>query len=451
MARQTDDLVELSGWARRPRSAARLVPYADPADLTVGAEGRGVLARGMGRSYGDAALNAGGRLLDMTVHCGVRSFDVTAGRITVDAGISLHTLMRAVLPFGWFVPVTPGTRYVTVGGCIACDIHGKNHHVDGGFADHVESFTLVTPSRGPATVTPEGNPDLFRATAGGMGLTGVITDATLRLTPVETASVRVDTERASDLDDLMERMASGDHRYRYSVAWIDLLARGRSMGRAVLTRGDHATVDELPARRRRDPLTMAAGDLAAVPDVVPSGLLRPTTVQAFNELWFRKAPRRRRDVQSISAFFHPLDGLRDWNRLYGPRGFLQYQFVVPFTADETLRTIVGLLSDARCPSFLTVLKRFGPQDSYLSFPIAGWTLALDIPIGTPGLAALLDRVDGLVIAAGGRVYLAKDSRLTAETFRQMYPSFDRWKAIRDAADPDGVLRSDLARRLQLVD
>jgi decaprenylphospho-beta-D-ribofuranose 2-oxidase len=223
------------------------------------------------------------------------------------------------------------------------------------------------------------------------------------------------------------------------------------MGRSVLTRGDHATVAELPPRRRRDPLTMSVGELAGVPDLLPDGLLRPVTVQAFNELWFRKAPRRRRDIQSISAFFHPLDGLRDWNRIYGRRGFVQYQLVVPFSADRTLRTIVGLLSDARCSSFLAVLKRFGPQDGYLSFPLEGWTLALDIPIGSPGLASLLDRVDDLVIDAGGRVYLAKDARLTAETFRRMYPRFDEWKALRDAVDPDGVLRSDLARRLRLVD
>jgi FAD/FMN-containing dehydrogenase len=189
----------------------------------------------LGRSYGDASLNAGGRVLDMTAHRGVRDFAVTSGRITVDAGLSLHDLMRAVLPFGWFVPVTPGTRFVTVGGCIACDMHGKNHHRDGGFADNVVSFMLLTPARGGVLVTARDEPTLFWATAGGMGLTGIITEVTIQLIPVETAHVRVDTERVGDLDDLMERMASGDHRYRYSVAWIDLLARGRSMGRSVLT------------------------------------------------------------------------------------------------------------------------------------------------------------------------------------------------------------------------
>lgn len=454
MAEQTDaPFVELWGWGRRPRSAARLAPYTEPLQLAPEAHrwGRGVLARGLGRSYGDAALNAGGRVLDMTAHRGVRAFDVGAGRVTVAAGTSLDDLIRAVLPLGWFVPVTPGTRHVTVGGSIACDIHGKNHYVDGGFADNVESFTLLTPARGAVRVTPQDEPDLFWATAGGMGLTGVITEATIQLTRVDSAYIRVDTERAADLDDLLERMASGDHHYRYSVAWVDLLARGRSLGRSVLTRGDHATVEELPPRRRRDPLAVTAGERVGVPDLAPSGLLRPLTVHAFNALRYRKAPRQRRDLQTLGAFFHPLDSLRDWNRLYGPRGFLQYQFVVPLGADDTLRTIVGLISGARCPSFLAVLKRLGPQDGYLSFPIEGWTLALDIPIGTPGLAALLDRLDGQVIAAGGRVYLAKDSRLAAAAFRQMYPRFERWKAIRDALDPHGVLRSDLARRLQLVD
>jgi decaprenylphospho-beta-D-ribofuranose 2-oxidase len=409
-----------------------------------------VIGRGLGRSYGDAAQNAGGRVLDMTLMADVLAFDVPAATITVSAGMSLDTLMRLVLPFGLFVPVTPGTRFVTVGGAVAADIHGKNHHRDGSFCEHVLSFDLQTASGERLTVTREYTPDVFYATAGGMGLTGVIVEATLRLLPVETAYVRVDTERARDLDDVLERMDRGDEHYKYSVAWIDSLARGRTMGRSVLTRADHAVRAELPPKLRRRPLGLAARSLATAPPWAPAGLLRPATVAVFNELWFRKAPVHEMGrLEPLHTFFHPLDGLRDWNRLYGRRGFVQYQFVVPFGEEDALRTAVEWLSEARSPSFVTVLKRFGPQEGLLSFPMPGWTLALDLPAGHPGLAQLLDRLDDLVVGAGGRVYLAKDSRLRPELLEPMYPHLKGWRTVRDKLDPDRLIRSDLSRRLGL--
>ncbi|MDG9691329.1 decaprenylphosphoryl-beta-D-ribose oxidase [Streptomyces sp. Alain-F2R5] len=444
----------VTGWGRTAPTAARLIrprTYQEAADAVRECGARGGIARGLGRAYGDAAQNAGGAVLDMTGLDRVHAIDADGGTVLCDAGVSLHRLMEVLLPLGWFVPVTPGTRYVTVGGAIGADIHGKNHHVSGSFARHVLSFELLT-ADGRVRTVDRGTP-LFDATAGGMGLTGVILTATVRLQPVETALMSVDTERATDLDDLMARLTATDHRYRYSVAWIDLLARGARTGRAVLTRGDHAPLDALPerSRARRDPLAFRTSRLPAAPDLVPDGLLSRTTVGLFNELWYRKAPRVSRGrLQRISTFFHPLDGVPHWNRVYGRGGFVQYQFVVGHDRADALRRIVRSISEHRCPSFLAVLKRFGEADpGWLSFPVPGWTLALDVPAGLPGLGAFLDGLDEEVAQAGGRVYLAKDSRLRPELLDAMYPRLADFRALRAELDPRGVFVSDLARRLHL--
>jgi decaprenylphospho-beta-D-ribofuranose 2-oxidase len=388
-------------------------------------------------------------VLDMTGLDRIHAIDADGGTVLCDAGVSLHRLMQALLPLGWFVPVTPGTRYVTVGGAIGADIHGKNHHVSGSFARHVLALELLT-ADGEIRTVSRGTP-LFDATAGGMGLTGVVLAATVRLQPVETSLMSVDTERAKDLDDLMARLTATDHRYRYSVAWIDLLARGTSLGRSVLTRGDHAPVNALPARARRDPLGFRPVHFPAAPSFVPEGLLGRATVGLFNELWYRKAPRARAgELQTISAFFHPLDGVPHWNRLYGRGGFVQYQFVVGYGQEGALRRIVSRISRRRCPSCLAVLKRFGEGDpGWLSFPMPGWTLALDLPANLPGLGAFLDELDEEVAAAGGRVYLAKDARLRPELLTAMYPRLDEFRALRAELDPAGVFTSDLSRRLGL--
>ncbi|MFD5161709.1 FAD-binding protein [Streptomyces hawaiiensis] len=446
------DHTTVTGWGRTAPTAARLIrprTYEEAATAVRECGARGGIPRGLGRAYGDAAQNAGGSVLDMTALDRVHAIDADGGTVLCDAGVSLHRLMEVLLPLGWFVPVTPGTRYVTVGGAIGADIHGKNHHVSGSFARHVLALELLTADGEIRTVIP-GTP-LFDATAGGMGLTGVILTATIRLQPVETSLMSVDTERATDLDDLMARLAATDHRYRYSVAWIDLLARGAATGRAVLTRGDHAPLDALPARLRRDPLAFRTSRLPATPAVLPEGLLSRTTVGLFNALWYRKAPRARTgQLQRVSAFFHPLDGVPHWNRVYGRAGFVQYQFVVGYGREDALRRIVRRISERRCPSFLAVLKRFGESDpGWLSFPVPGWTLALDIPAGLPGLGSFLDELDEEVATAGGRVYLAKDARLRPELLAAMYPRLDDFRDLRAQLDPRGVFVSDLARRLSL--
>ncbi len=442
----------MTGWGRTAPTLADLHRPVDAeavTELLARPAARGVIARGLGRSYGDAAQNAGGRVLSLTALRAVRSFDVETGVISVGAGLSLGDLARMVLPFGWFPPVMPGTSHVTVGGAIAADVHGKNHHREGSFCDHVRSLELVVPGGERRTGAP--GDGVFAATAGGMGLTGAVVEATVQLIAVETDRVRVDTERARDLDDVLDRMERGDEGYRYSVAWIDCLARGRALGRSVLMRGDHAGRDELGAGADGAVSEFAPARVLSAPAGVPSGLLSVPAVRAFNEAYFRHAPRCERGrLEPLHSYFHPLDGVQAWNRLYGPRGLLQYQLVVPFGAEDTLRAILERLSGERRPAFLAVLKRFGGGRGLLSFPIPGWTLTMDLPAGDAELSPFFDELDTLVVEAGGRLYLAKDSRLAPELLGRMYPDLERWLELRAELDPHGSLRSDLARRLDLV-
>jgi len=447
--------VRLTGWGRVSPSSAEL---ASPGSAAAAAEvlarctaGRGVIPRGLGRSYNNAAQCGGGVVISTAGLNRIIDLDAATGLVTCEAGVSLEQLMVAGLPAGWFVPVSPGTRQVTVGGAIAADVHGKNHHVAGSFARHVRSLQMLLPGGEARTVTEQSDPSLFWATAGGMGLTGLITAATVQLKPVATSRVRVDTVRTADIDQTMAVLAEHDQRYGYTVAWSDSLARGAGLGRSVITSGDFAEPADLSPADAKDPFAFRPGARLGVPPGFPPGLINRYTVALANAGYYGKAPRaRRREIQAIGTFFHPLDGIRNWNRVYGPGGFRQYQYVVPFGAEAAVRRSFELVSQARAPSFVTVLKRFGAGDEgLLSFPMAGWTLALDFPARTPGLAGLLGSLDQLVVEAGGRVYLAKDSRVPSDVLAEMYPRLAEFRKLRAELDPAGILASDLSRRLGL--
>ena len=429
----------LCGWGRTAPTAADVVRPADTAqvaDLVASAPARGILARGAGRSYGDAAQNAGGLVVDTAALDGVGEPDA-AGEIECGAGATLDSVLRRVVPARRFLPVAPGTRYVTVGGAFAFDVHGKNHPVAGSFAQHVASIDLVD-GNGTVHTLAAGEP-LFDATAGGLGLTGIVVRVRVRTRDLASTTMLVDTLRTRSFEETVDALESGSREYR--VAWLDTLRADRG----VVTLADHVTADagHAPAWEAPRPRTVPrlAGSWS-------SRLLTTSRIAAFNALYFRRAPRSRTDEPVPLADFHyPLDALADWNLLYGPRGFVQYQVACPQVAG--IAAVLAVLRAQRAPAFLAVLKRLGPPgQGALSFPIAGYTLALDLP-ASAALVALLDRLDHLVAEHGGRVYLAKDARVRPELLATMYPRLPQWQEVRATADPHHVFRSDLARRLGL--
>jgi decaprenylphospho-beta-D-ribofuranose 2-oxidase len=445
----------LTGWARTAPSVAQVLSTPDPeviAKAVSQAEGRGMIARGLGRSYGDNAQNGGGLVVDMTPLSRIHSIDADTHMVDLDAGVSLDALMKAALPFGLWVPVLPGTRQVTIGGAIACDIHGKNHHSAGSFGDHVRSMDLVTADGEIRRLTPDGpNSELFWATVGGNGLTGIILRVVLEMTPTETAYFINDGDNTSSLDETVAFHSDGSEaNYTYSSAWFDAISPPPKLGRAAITRGRLALRDELPRKLAKNPLKFDAPQLMTVPDVFPNGLMNKLTLSAIGELYYRRGGHYRGKVQNLTQFYHPLDLLGEWNRGYGPAGFAQYQFLVPLSAVEEFKEIIREIQASGHYSALNVFKLFGPgNQAPLSFPMAGWNVAMDFPM-KHGVNELFNELDRRVLEFGGRLYTAKDSRMTAETFHAMYPRIDEWIAVRRKVDPNGVFASDMARRLELL-
>jgi FAD/FMN-containing dehydrogenase len=436
----------VSGWGRfpvvdteilRPRSLAAV---GEAVAATVG-----TIARGNGRAYGDAAIGARATI-SMTGFDRVRWFDPATGRIRVEAGVLLSDLVETFGPRGFLPFVVPGTRFVSVGGAIAADVHGKNHHCEGGFGRYVESILLRTGQGETIEASREQNPDAFFATVGGMGLTGVILEATVQLRPVETGWIRERVISASDLTAALRALDAGDSA-TYSVAWIDCAARGSSLGRSLIYLGEHARRGELPDGADAFPHGKAPG--LSVPIDFPSMTLNRYSIRAFNELYYRMGARRAGcdHVISLHPYFFPLDSIGAWNRIYGRRGFIQHQCVIPeHGAREVLGDILGRITRRGDASFLAVLKKLGQGDGILSFPLPGYTLALDFP-ARGDILKFLDEIDRVVVAAGGRLYLAKDARQSRATFEAGYPALTRFNAIRKALDPKGMIRSKLSQRL----
>src|ERR1700712_4881450 len=448
----------LTGWGRTAPTVAEVLTPVDPktiikaVDEVANGRARGVIARGLGRSYGDNAQNGGGLVIDMASLNTIHSMSADDAVVDVDAGVNLDQLMKAALPLGLWVPVLPGTRQVTIGGGIARGIHGKNHHSAGSFGNHVRSMELLIADGTVHHLTPDGpQSDLFWATVGGNGLTGIILRATIAMTPTETAYFIADGDVTHTLDETIAFHSDGsEDNYTYSSAWFDAISGPPKLGRAAISRGSLATLEQLPPKLRKDPLKFNAPQLLTLPDIFPNGLANKWTFGPIGELWYRKSGTYRDKVQNLTQFYHPLDMFGEWNRAYGPAGFGQYQFVVPVEAVDEFKRIIVDIQRSGHYSFLNVFKLFGPgNQAPLSFPIPGWNICVDFPIRA-GLSRFVTDLDRRVLEFGGRLYTAKDSRTTAETFHAMYPRIDEWIEVRRRVDPAGVFASDMARRLELL-
>lgn len=441
--------MKLSGWGNYPILPTELCQAAGAGTLAslVKAEGA-ALARGAGRAYGDAAIGLQ-RTIALTPMDRFIKFDPQDGLLTVEAGATLADIIRIFLPRGFFPPVVPGTQFVTVGGMIAANIHGKNHHHDGGFGRHLVEIELIGPDGNRVVCSETNNQALFRATIGGMGLTGIIATASFRMNRVETPFIRQETLAAANLDEAM-RLCEESRDWHYVVAWIDGLGRGSELGRSLIYRGEHARRDEvdgaaIPARPQRE-----GHPALSVPFFLPPGALNRASVRAFNEIYYRRGAAKPKSVVHWAPYFFPLDTIGDWNRIYGRRGFFQHQCVIPKAKSrDGIGELLERISRRGSPSFLAVLKLLGPDEAgLLSFPMEGYTLAVDFPADSDSLA-LSEELDAVVAAYGGRLYLAKDARQSRDTFEQGYPRLGAFRDLRRSGGAALKFRSYQSERLGL--
>jgi FAD/FMN-containing dehydrogenase len=444
----------LSGWGNHPVERCHVTrPESVEALQEIVARGSctDYIARGLGRAYGDSAINGGRGVIVQTLLDRFVAFDERTGVLECEAGVSIEAIIHYLLPRGWFVPTTPGTKHVTIGGAIAADIHGKNHHADGSFGSYVDELRLLLADGSIATCTPSGPlRDLFWATVGGFGLTGIILSAKVRLMKIETSYFEVRYVRGKNLEETLRNLHATNDQYRYSVAWVDCLARGSSLGRSVLMLSNGADVDRLPEKIRRRPLEVREPLKAIVPIQLPSFVLNPYSLRAFNTAFYAAHPDKTAFVD-YDAYYYPLDRVLHWNRVYGKRGFVQYQALFPHaTADRGLEALLERVATSRRASFLGVLKTSGPANpSPLSYLFEGLTLALDLPF-TSDLPALATELDRILLEHGGRLYLAKDTLTTKEAFRAMYPRLPELVRIKERVDPNRRFVSSQARRVGIV-
>lgn len=405
------------------------------------------IPRGNGRCYGDASLAA--HTLSTLQYKRILSFDREMGIFECQSGITLDKILEVTVPAGWFLPVTPGTKFITVGGAVGSDVHGKNHHVEGSFSQHIIEMDVMVADGTVLRCSPQELPDLFEATCGGMGLTGVVMRVKFRLKKIETAYVKQKQLKARNLEEMIHFFEAYKH-YTYSMAWLDCLTKGDAFGRGILIVGEHARLDELSSRQRKKPLAIPSKPGITFPFNLPSWALNTFTVKAFNFLYYGKNFRKEiNNVVSYEPFFYPLDAILHWNRGYGKKGFVQYQFVLPLSAKQGLVDILQRIGEEGMGSFLVVLKVFGRQESMISFPQEGYTLALDFPV-RKGLFEFLDELDGIVLKYGGRLYLSKDARMKPEVLEQGYPGLDKFRDIVERYNPSAKFCSLQSERLLLT-
>jgi len=439
----------LSGWGNYPVSESYVISPRLADDFQSALRHDDLIARGLGRSYGDQALNKENYVVSCTQFNNFLAFDEQEGILECQAGVSLEEIISALGPKGFLPMICPGTKFVTVGGAIANDIHGKAHHIDGSFVNCVLSFTILIADGTILTASRTENADLFWANFGGLGLLGVILTARLKLRKVETMYFRQKSVAIRNLDHMLETLNKLDHEYNYSVAWIDALAKGNKLGSGVISFGNSAKLSELPDKLKNEPLKLHAKGKLSVPIFLPSFTLNNLTVRILNRViaFVQNSPKQ---FVHYEKFFFPLDAINNWNRGYGKKGFIQYQFVIPEeNGRQHLVEILEMIAASGCTPFLNVFKRMGDGQGILSFPFKGYTLAIDFPV-TKGLPAFTRKLDAKVLAAGGRLYLGKDAMLDEKMFKDMYPQYTEWLAVKKKYDPAGKFNSDISRRLGLT-
>ncbi len=436
----------LSGWGNFSQTKATVMYPSNDKEIGKANQKDCVIPRGLGRSYGDQATNKDRFVIDMNGFNHFLSFDEKEGVVECEAGVALDDIVACFAPKGWFLMITPGTKYVTIGGAIANDVHGKAHHVDGSFASCVLDFKILLSDGTVMHASREENDDLFWANFGGLGLLGTILSARIKLRKIETTFFKTKAIEIKNLDHLFDALDDCDKEYNYSVASLDSFAKGEKLGKGVLVVGNHVKLDELPAKLRKEPLLISGKPKLNLPIFLPNFTLNTFTVWILNKLIYM-IQKSGDEFAHYESFFYPLDMADNWNRAYGKKGFIQYQFVVPFDhGRENIKKILKAITESGCTPFLNVLKKFGNGNRFLSFPMEGYTFAIDFPI-TKKLKPFTKKLDRMVLDAGGRIYMGKDSFLDEETFKSMYPAYKEWLSIVKKYNPESRFCSDLSRRL----